>query len=225
MSHRLGQAELSQRLRDQAADLTIQIAALLQGGVLSAAAFALIAILQLTDHTAIRVILWLNFMIINLISFYQLCQRSLLMVQAGLAVTVMLPVLALSEILPFAVLSTGGLGPDGWRYWYMADTLAFAVGLAAAWMNHRSLRRDQFEDDASAAFDTATTASRRLVLEGVAATLLTLGLTVGIFLASPGWPYATLFVSVHLALTVASGAFIIWRDGQGTAALRATLTR
>ena len=114
MSHQLDRTEISRRLRDQAADLTVQIASLLQGGVLSAAAFSLIAIFQVHDHMDIRIILWLNFMIISLISFLQLCQRSLLIVNAGLEVTLMLPVMALFQIIPFAVLSSDALGPDGW---------------------------------------------------------------------------------------------------------------
>jgi hypothetical protein len=223
MSNRLGLAELSLRFRDHAAGLTIQIATLLQGGVLSAAAFSLIAILQLHQDTAIRSILWLNFVIISLVSFSQLCQRSLLITRAGLAVTLMLPVLALSEIIPFAILTAGGLGPEGWRFWYLADTFAFVVGLAASWMGLRSLRRDQFETDAAVAFEAARTAFRRNCLEGVAATALTAMLTAWILSAPRNWPYATLFVSAHLALTTISGATIIWREERDTAALRATL--
>jgi len=132
MSHRLDLAEISRRLRDQAADLTIQIASLLQGGVLSAAAFSLIAIFQVHDHMHVRIILWLNFVIISLISFFQVCQRALLMVNSGLEATLMLPVMALFQIIPFAILSSDALGPDGWRYWYAADTLVFCIGMVAA---------------------------------------------------------------------------------------------
>ena len=136
MSHRLDLAEISRRLRDQAADLTIQIASLLQGGVLSAAAFSLIAIFQVHDHMHVRIILWLNFVIISLISFFQVCQRALLMVNSGLEATLMLPVMALFQIIPFAILSSDALGPDGWRYWYAADTLVFCIGMVAACRKH-----------------------------------------------------------------------------------------
>ena len=121
-------AEITRRSRDQAADLTIHIASLLQGGVLSAAAFSLIAISQVHDHMAVRMILWLNFVIISITSFLQLCQRSILMVNAGPEVTLMLPVMALLQIIPFAILSSDALGPGGWRYWYIADLLVFCVG-------------------------------------------------------------------------------------------------
>src|SRR4249919_620616 len=106
MSHQLDLAEVTRRLRDQASDLTIQIASLLQGGVLSAAAFSLIAVFQVHDHMVVRIILWLNFVIISLISFLQLCQRSIVIVNAGLEVTLMLPVMALFQIIPFAILSS-----------------------------------------------------------------------------------------------------------------------
>ena len=182
----VGLVALSQRFRDQASDLTIQIASLLQGGVLSAAAFSLIAILQSHDQTAIRVILWLNFVIISLISFFQLCQRALFIAHAGMEVTLMLPLMALFQIIPFAIISTSGLGPDGWRYWYVADTQGF--------------------------------------VESVAATLLTLGLTVWILAMPPNWPFATLFVSVHLALTLASGTLLVGRERRDAAALHAKTT-
>jgi hypothetical protein len=223
MSHRLGLVEVSQRLRDQAADLTIQIASLLQGGVLTAAAFSLIAVFQTHDQVAIRVILWLNFIVISLISFLQLCQRSLLIVHAGLEVTLMLPVMALFQIIPFAIISSTGLGSDGWRYWYVADSLAFVAGLLANWLSLRALKPDLYEADAALVFETARAALRQACWEGVAATLLTLGLTVWILAMPPNWPYATLFVSVHLALTLASGTLIIWRERRDTATLRARI--
>ncbi len=223
MSHRLGLAELSQRFRDQASELTIQIASLLQGGVLSAAAFSLIAVFQIHDQVEIRIILWLNFVLISLISFFQLCQRSLLIVHAGLAVTLMLPVMALLQIIPFAILSSDRLGPGGWRYWYVADTLVFAAGLTASWLSLRSLTPDQYDADAASVFAAARTAFRRSCFGGLAATLLTLGLTVWILAMPRNWPYATAFVLAHLALTVASGALIIWSEGRDTAALRAEI--
>ena len=221
MSHRLDLAEISRRLRDQAADLTIQIASLLQGGVLSAAAFSLIAIFQVHDHMGVRIILWLNFVIISLISFFQLCQRSLLMVSAGLEVTLMLPVMALLQIIPFAILSSDALGPESWRYWYVADTLVFCTGLAASGLSLRALKPELYGEDAAAAFAVAKTAQRRAFVEMIFATLLTFGLAGWILAMPPNWPYAIAFVSGHLAMTVASSGVIIWREGRDTAALRA----
>jgi hypothetical protein len=223
MSHQLGLAELSQRFRDQAADLTIQIASLLQGGVLSAAAFSLIAVFQAHDQLSIRVVLWLNFVLISLISFFQLCQRSLVIVHAGLEVTLMLPVLALLQIIPFAILSSSGMGADGWRYWYVADSLVFVAGLTANWMSLRSLRLEQYKADAGPVFATVKASFRQAFREGVAATLLTLGLTVWILAMPPNWPGALLFVSAHLVLTLASGALLIRREGRHIASLRAQL--
>ena len=67
MSPRLDRAELSQREKNQAADLMLQIAVLLQGGVLSAAAFSVIGIFQTQDDTWIRLMLWLTSVIIGLL--------------------------------------------------------------------------------------------------------------------------------------------------------------
>jgi hypothetical protein len=223
MSHQLDLAEVTRRLRDQASDLTIQIASLLQGGVLSAAAFSLIAVFQVHDHMAVRIILWLNFVIISLISFLQLCQRSILIVNAGLEVTLMLPVMALFQIIPFAILSSDALGPDGWRYWYVADTLAFCMGLLANGLSGRALKSEQYSQDAAPVFVLAKATFRRSFVESIAATLLTLGLTAWIRAMPPGWPYATAFVSAHLALTIASGGLLVWREGRDAATLRARI--
>jgi hypothetical protein len=217
-------AEISRRFRDQAADLTIQIASLLQGGVLSAAAFSLIALFQVHSHLDVRLILWLNFVIISLISFFQLCQRSLLIVHAGLEVTLLLPLMALCQIMPFAILSSDALGPEGWRYWYVADTLVFCLGLAAHAFSLRALRPEQYTEDAATVFVATRAGLRQAVLEAAAATLLTLGLTVWVLTRPPNWRYATAFVSVHLALTVVSGGLLIWREGRDATALRLRLS-
>ena len=217
MSHQLDMAEITRRFRDQAAELTIHIAALLQGGVLSAAAFSLIAVLGLHDHVDVRIILWLNFVIISLLSFFQLCQRALLLVNAGLEVTLMLPVMALFQIIPFAILSSDALGPEGWRYWYVADTLVFFSGAIASGLSLRALKPEQYSDDV---FAMAKTTFRQAFVEIAAATLLTLGLAVWILAMPRNWPYATAFVLFHLALTVASGGLLVWRERRDTAALR-----
>lgn len=224
MSHQLDRTEISRRLRDQASDLTIQIASLLQGGVLSAAAFSLIAIFQVHDHMDVRIILWLNFVIISLISFFQLCQRALLIVKAGLEVTLMLPVMALFQIIPFAILSSDALGPEGWRYWYVADTLVFSVGVTASWLSLRALEPEQYGEDAAPIFAMAKSIFRQAFAESTAATLLTLVLTIWILAMPKNWPYATAFVLAHLVMTISSGGVLIWREGRDTAALRAWIS-
>ena len=212
MSHQLDLAEISPRLRDQAAELTVHIASLLQGGVLSAAAFSLISIFQLHDHLHVRLILWLNFVIISLISFFQLCQRALLIVSSGLEVTLMLPLMALFQIIPFAILSSDALGPEGWRYWYVADALVFSTGLLANILALRGLKAEQYGEDAAAVFAMARATMRQGLREIAVATLLTIGLAVWILAMPPNWPYATAFVSAHLAMTIGSGGLLIWRE-------------
>lgn len=221
MSHRLNHAEIARRFRDQASDLTIQIASLLEGGVLSAAAFSLIAIFQMHDHIDVRIVLWLNLIVISLISFFQLCQRALLIVNAGLEVTLMLPAMALFQIIPFAILSSDALGPEGWRYWYVADTLVFCTGLTANYFSLRALKPEQYADDAAAMFAVAKATFRQSFVETAAATLLTFGLTLWVLTRPAHWPYAMIFVSAHLAMTIASGGLLIRRERRDTAALRA----
>jgi len=46
MPPRLDRAELAKRFRNQGNDLVVQVASLMQGGILSAAAFSLIEILR-----------------------------------------------------------------------------------------------------------------------------------------------------------------------------------
>jgi hypothetical protein len=216
-------AGISRRFRDQGADLTVQIASLLEGGVLSAAAFSLIAIFQMHDNMDVRLILWLNLVIISIISFFQLCQRALLIVNSGLEVSMMTPVMALLQIVPFAILSSNALGPDGWRYWYVADTLVFCVGSTASWLGLRALESGQYAEDAAHVFTLARATIRQASVESIAATLLTLGLTVWILAMPTNWPYATLFVSTHLGLTIVTGAALIWRERRDNAALRAVI--
>ena len=220
MSPRLDRAELAQRFKNQAAELILQIAILLQGGILSAAAFSLIGIFQTQDDTVIRLILWLTSVIIGLLMFFRLCHRALFLMNAGLEVLFILPIMCLFQIIPFAVLSSTALGPAGWRYWYIADTAVFAFGVVANWLALRALKADQYAEDMRALFETLRVTIRQQCFEGVAATLLTLLLTVWILAMPPDWPYATTFVSVHLALTIVSGLLIVREDSRETAALR-----
>jgi hypothetical protein len=224
MSPRLDRAELSQRIKNQAADLMLQIAVLLQGGVLSAAAFSVIGIFQTEDATWIRLILWLTSVIIGLLMFFRLCHRALYLMKAGLEVLFVGPLMCLFQIIPFAVLSSTALGDAGWRYWYVADTLVFAFGLGANWLSLRTLTADQYAEDAAHVFTALYASIRQQCFEGVAALLLTLTLTLWILAMPPDWPYATAFVSVHLALTVISGILIIRQDTRDMNALRASLS-
>lgn len=220
MSLQLDRTELGDRFRNQAAELILQIAILLQGGILSAAAFSLIGIFQTQDDTAIRLILWMTSVIIGFLMFYRLCHRALFLMNAGLEVLFILPMMCLFQIIPFAVLSSTALGSDGWRYWYVADTAVFAFSVLANWLALRALKPNQYAEDMGALFQRLRATIRQQCVEGVAATLLTLLLTVWILAMPTDWPYATAFVSVHLALTIISGLLIVREDSRETAALR-----
>ena len=220
MSLQLDRIGLGDRFREQAGELILQIAVLLQGGILSAAAFSLIGIFQTNEDTAVRVILWLNGVIIGFLMFYRLCHRALFLMNAGLEILFILPVMCLFQIVPFAVLSSTALGPDGWRYWYVADTVVFVFGIVANWLALRALKPSQYSDDLRALYERLHVMIRQQVIEGIAATLLTLLLTIWILMMPQDWPYATAFVSVHLALTILSGLMIVREDSRETTALR-----
>ena len=133
----------------------------------------------------------------------------------------MLPVMALFQIIPFAILSSDALGPEGWRYWYVADTLVFCIGMAASGLALRALKPEQYGEDAASVYALAKATFRQAFVESTAATLLTLVLAVWILAMPANWPYATVFVAVHLAITISSGGLLIWREAHDTAALRA----
>jgi hypothetical protein len=165
MQPRLDRDELAQRFRRQASDLIIQIASLLQGGVLSAAAFSLIAIFQAHDDVEIRVMLWLISMALGLVMFFVLCHRALFLMHAGVEVLFMLPLMCLLEIVLFAVLSTTELAADGWRYWYVPGVCLFASGVVANTMSLRSMKAEHYAEDAMVVFATQRRAIRRECIE------------------------------------------------------------
>lgn len=225
MSSRLDRTELVQRFRDQASDLILQMAILLQGGILSGAAFSLIGIFQTQDDMVIRLILWLTSVIIGLLMFFRLCHRALFLMSAGVEILFVLPIMCMLQIIPFAVLSSTALGPAGWRYWYVADTAVFALGVVANWLALRGLKADQYAKNMAGLFARVRVIVRQQCVEGIAATLLTFLLTIWILAVPPDWPYATIFVSVHLALTVISSLIIVREDSREMAALRERFAR
>jgi hypothetical protein len=145
MPPQLDLAELARRFRNQGNDLVVQVASLMQGGILSAAAFSLIEILRTPDAVLVRLMLWLMSVGVAFFIFFRLVQRAPLLVRAGGDVLFMVPVMGLLETMLFAILATGTLGPGGWRYWYVVATLFAAAGFLATWLNLRTLERTQYE--------------------------------------------------------------------------------
>ena len=180
----------------------------------------MIGIFQAQDNTAIRLILWLNSVIIGLLMFFRLCHRALFLMSAGVEVLFVLPIMCMLQIIPFAVLSSTALGPAGWRYWYVADTAVFALSVVANWLALRGLKAEQYAKGMIGLFERVRIIVRQQCVEGIAATLLTLLLAVWILAVPPDWPYATIFVSVHLTLTVVSSLIIVREDSREVAALR-----
>ena len=221
MKLQLDRDELAQRFRRQAADLTIQIASLLQGGILSAAAFSLIGIFQIQDDVAIRTMLWLMSVVLGFVMFFRLCHRALLLMHPGADVLLMLPVLCLIEITLFAILAAGMPGNDVWRYWYFGGAILFTAAAGANALNYRSLRAEHYAEDAQDVYTTLRRNVRRECFEGVAAAALTATLGIWLFLMPVNWPGAPVVVGLHLLLTLVSSAILIMQDTREAAKFRA----
>lgn len=202
MSRQLDRAELTKRFRSQGADLVIQVASLLQGGILSAAAFSLIEILRAPHDIALRLILWLMSVVLSLIIFSRICSRAPFVTRAGIDVLFMVPVMGLFQIVLFAILASSTLGPGGWRYWYVAATMFAAASFFATWLNLRALKREQYSDDAETAYNGYRDILRRSCIETVVVTIVTAALTLLLLIMPPDWPYAITVVSAHVTLAI-----------------------
>jgi hypothetical protein len=202
MSQQLDRAELTQRFKAQGAELVIQVASLLQGGILSAAAFSLIEILRAHDDAIVRAILWLMSVVLSLVIFSRICRRAPFVTRAGIDVLFMVPIMGLFQIVLFAVLASNALGEGGWRYWYLVATLFAAASFFATWLNLRALKREQYGNDAEMAFCGYREILRRSCVETAVVTVLTAALAVWFFSMPTNWPYAGIVVSTHVALSI-----------------------
>jgi hypothetical protein len=223
MPTQLDRAELMQRFKDQGTDLVIQVASLLQGGILSAAAFSLIEILHLEDDVMVRLILWLMSVAVAFFIFYRVCQRAPFLMRAGGDVLYMVPVMGLLETLLFAILASDALGPAGWRYWYVAATLFAIAGFLATWLNLRAIERAQYTDDIQFVFTAYSATLRRVCFESLVLTGFTGALAVWILSMPAHWPYSIAFVSVHAMLVGVTGVLGARGEGRDTQTLRQRL--
>jgi len=223
MPTQLDRAEFMQRFKDQGTDLVIQVASLLQGGILSAAAFSLIEILHLEDDVGVRLILWLMSVAVAFFIFYRVCQRAPFLMRAGGDVLYMVPVMGLLETILFAVLASNALGPAGWRYWYVAATLFAIAGFFATWLNLRAIERAQYTDDIQFVFTAYSATLRRVCFESLVLSGFTGALAVWILSMPAHWPYSLAFVSAHAMLVGVTGVLGARGEGRDTQILRQRL--
>jgi hypothetical protein len=223
MPPQLDRAELAKRFRNQGNDLVVQVASLMQGGILSAAAFSLIEILRTPGDVVVRLMLWLMSVGVAFFIFFRLVQRAPLLVRAGGDVLFMVPVMGLLETMLFAILATNTLGPGGWRYWYVAATLFAAAGFLATWLNLRALERTQYADDAEFVFHAYRATLRRVCVESIVLTGFTGALAVWILAMPSNWPYFVAFVSIHAVIVSITGVFGARGEGHDTDSLRQKL--
>src|SRR5215469_1935929 len=180
MPMQLDREELAQRLRSQGDNLLIQVAAMVQGGVLSAAAFSLIEIFRLHNAPSERIVLWLISVFVGLLVFFRLCLRSPFLTRAGIDVIFMVPVMGVLEIVLFAILSTTALGPESWRYWFVAGVLLCGAGYLASWFNLRAVHPRDYGDQLDGVAPTLAAILRDTLREMLGAMVLTaaIGLTL-----------------------------------------------
>jgi hypothetical protein len=219
MSRQLDRAELLKRFKSQGSELLIQVASLLQGGILSAAAFSLIEILRSPSDTVLRLILWLMSVVLSLVIFSRICSRAPFVTHAGIDVLFMVPIMGLFEIILFAVLASSALGQGGWRYWYVVATLFAAASFLATWLNLHALKRGQYGDDAEAAFLGYKALLRRSCVETMVVAVVTGALTVWLLSVPSDWPYAIVVVSVHVALAIVASFVGTRREARDSDAL------
>lgn len=223
MPTQLDRAELTQRFKGQGTDLVIQVASLLQGGILSAAAFSLIEILHMQDDMVVRLILWLMSVAVAFFIFYRLCQRAPFLLRAGGDVIFMVPVMGLLETTLFAILASNALGPGGWRYWYVAATLFAVAGFFATWLNLRAIERTQYADDVQFVFTGYRATLRRVCFESLVLSGVTGALAVWILSEPSNWSFALVFVSVHAILVGVTGVLGAHGEGRDADTMRQRL--
>jgi hypothetical protein len=220
MASRLDRADLMQRFKAQGDNLVIQVGGFIQGGVLSAAAFSLIEIFRTQDDTLVRLFLWLSSVLISLVVFFRTCLRAPFLTRAGLDVLFMLPVMGIFEILLFAVLTSTALGPDSWRYWFVAAALFGLSGYAATWLNLRAVKSESYDESIAVVPERLAGILRRACRETIAGIALQTVLSIWILSMAADWPYALAFVTVQLALTLVAGTLVTRQEALEVAALR-----
>jgi cation transport ATPase len=219
----LDRIELAQRLRSQGDNLVVQVAALVQGGVLSAAAFSLIEIFRIHDAPIERFVLWLISVIVGLLVFFRLCLRSPFLTRAGIDVIFMVPVMGVFEIVLFAILSTTALGADSWRYWFVAAVLLCAAAYLASWFNLRAVHARDYTDELVNVAPTLVVILRDTLKEMVGAMILTSVLGLTLLAMGTNWPYASVTVGLQLLFTLAVGPLTVLREARQIETLRRAL--
>jgi hypothetical protein len=194
-----------------------------QGGILSAAAYALIEIFRAHDDLLVRVILWLISVIVGLLVFFRLCLRAPFLTRAGLDVIFMAPVMGVCEIVMFAVVSTTALGPDSWRYWYVAGVLVCAAGHLASWLNLRAVREKDYAEGLGVVAPMLRIILRRTLAEMIGAMIFTGALGLALFAMGADWPYAIAVVGLQFAFTLTAGPLGVFLEARETETLRRTL--
>jgi hypothetical protein len=223
MATQLDRVELAQRLRSQGDNILIQVAALVQGGILSAAAFSLIEIFRIHDAPFERVVLWLISVIVGLMVFFRLCLRSPFLTRAGIDVIFMVPVMGVLEIVLFAVLSTTALGPDSWRYWFVAGVLLCGAGYLASWFNLRAVHAQDYADKLASVAPTLAAILRSTLWEMAGAMVLTAAVGLTLFAMGENWRYGFVAVGFQLVFTLAVGPLTVLHEARQIETLRRTL--
>jgi hypothetical protein len=201
---------LTQRVREQSADLMTQTACILQGGVLSAAGFGLIEILRHPTDGLIRVMLWVVSLIVSFIIFFRLAIRAPFYMRSSADVFLVIPILGVCEIVLFACLTLSE--PGDWRIWYLGGVLLSLVGLPANAMLSRSVQARRYAVEIEPVFIFLRSKTRAELAEAVALLLFTAAVGAAVWLLPPDWPYAPALIAGYLAVSVLTAAFTLPRE-------------
>lgn len=120
-------------------------------------------------------------------------------------------------------LPTTALGPDSWRYWFVAGVLLCGAGFLASWFNLRAVRPQNYGDQLSGVAPTLAAILRDTLKEMLGAMILTATIGFTLFAMGETWRYAFIAVGLQLVFTLVVGPLTVLREARQIETLRQTL--
>jgi hypothetical protein len=210
----LDREALLERVSERSAGLVAEISTILLGGVLSAAGFGMIEIFRHPTDWPMRVILWLISMIACFIVYFRLATRAPFYMTSGSAVFVAMPLVGVSEILLFAVLTLDA--PGAWRYWFFAAVTLSATGVITNILELRRLRPRHYAADTEAVFAHLRSRLRAEAAEAAGLIVFTGAIGAVAWALPRDWPYLPHLMGGYLALSALIAVVIVPREARET---------
>jgi hypothetical protein len=212
--HQLDRVALLERVKDRSSELVNQTNAILQGGVLSAAGFGLIEIVRHPTDWPLRVMLWLVSMVACSIVYFRLASRAPFYMTSGSAVFVAMPLVGISEILLFAILSLDG--PGAWRYWFFAAATTPVTGALTNLLELRRLRPHHYAADVEVVFSHLRARLRAEAAESIGLLVFTTTMGGVMWTLPRAWPYFPHLLGGYLAVSLLIALVIVPREARET---------